>query len=159
MATPQTATPTPAPAPRKLTASLGKFQRREYQATQYIWPNLSKGFTREDFLNPDFYVHVAGKLRPSDWIECIAEDNSYYYLVRVIACASTWARTQIIFEAEGDPITADPTPERNLYKVDHISTGWRVIHRDSQKVLASGLPQRDDAERAIDKILEGKTKQ
>jgi len=158
MATPQTQTSTPAPAPRKIMGHAGKFKRRDFAATDYLWV-IEKGHTLEDLKNPEYWGHIAGKLRTNDHIWCAAEDNSFYCLARVVANASTWAKVQILLLTEDAGIEVDPTPERELYKIDHIATGWRVIHRNTGKTLASGLPRRDDAEAAITTLLAEKTKQ
>lgn len=158
MPTPQTQTSTAAPPPRRIMGRPQTFKRRDYVALDYHW-TIEKGHTVDDLKNPDYWGHIAGKLRPYDHIWFASEDGSLYGLARVIAVASTWAKVQIVFEAHSDPMEVDPTPERGLYKVDHIGTGWRVIHRDTGKVVKGELTRREDAEAAIDEIVAKKTKQ
>ena len=145
-------------APRRIAAQAPKLQRKDYVSTDY-WLTVEQGHTFEDLQNPDYYAHIARKLRTNTLIYANAADGSFFAMLRVVSCGDAWAKVQtIIFNGE-KIASGDPTPDRALYKIDHIGTGWRVIHRDTGKEMVRSLGQRGAAARFSDEILAAKTKQ
>ncbi len=109
-------------------------------------------------LNPDYYAHIARKLRTNTLIYANAADGRFFAILRVTSSSDNWAKVQVIHKVEDMIELGDPTPERAMYKIDRTAEGWRVIHRDTAKVIAAKLGTRLDAEAAVDQILDEKTR-
>jgi len=155
MATPQTQTSTPS-APR-LTGPANTLARREQVNTDYRWI-VPVGHKPEYLAIPDYWVHIAHKFRSNDEVIVICADQSWRVNFWITATDSTWVRGVAMQTFHAEPV-ADPTPERSMYKIDHIADGWRVIHKDTGKVLKGGIQHRAGAEAEIDKIIAKKTAQ
>ncbi len=67
--------------------------------------------------------------------------------------SDNWAKVQVIHKVDEQTELGDPTPDRAMYKIDHTQTGWRVIHRDTAKMLLDRLGTRADAESAVDQLV------
>ncbi len=157
MASTQTKTPAPAAPVRRITLIEKNFQRKDYVSTDY-WLTVEDGHNFEDLLNPDYFAHVARKLRTNTMIYANAADGRFFAILRVTSSSDNWAKVQVIHKVDEAVEIGDPTPDRGLYKIDHTQTGWRVIHRDTGTVLASQLPKRSDAEAAVDQLITEKLK-
>lgn len=158
MASTQTKTPEPAPLVRSIAAQPKTLQRKDFIATDY-WLTVEDGHQFDDLLNPDYYAHIARKLRTNTMIYVNAADGRFFAMLRVTSSGDAWAKVQVILKTEEAVEVGDPTPERGIYKIDHTQEGWRVIHRDTAKVIVAKLGTRVDAERFIDETVAAKSKQ
>lgn len=140
-------------APRKIVLNQARLQGKEFVAREYfVLPDA--GTRPDDMLNPDYWVHCARKLRNNTLITVRSEDGTFAGILIVLAASDTWARCEwLVLREFEDPIEADPTPERDLYKIDNVASGWRVIDKATGKALVIGLPQRADAEKFIDEHI------
>lgn len=88
--------------PSRMTGA--EFAHASYMAT------VEQGHTKEDLLNPNFWAHVAQKLRPYDEIKVRCDDDSFYATFLVLARDNTWAKLALISwtNLEDDVKTAIP---------------------------------------------------
>lgn len=116
------------------------------------WLFVPPGHGPDDLLNPDYWQHNARRLKTNTIVNVRAEDGSWFGMFLVVSAGDTWAKvvpilvakTETLVEADGDP-----TPMDKRFKIDHIGTGWRVIHRDTGKVIKDQLVTRTDAEKIV----------
>lgn len=137
---------------RKAQLPATHLQLAQY-VTQTYFTFIPVGHSPEDLLDPNYWMHWAKKLRPNYFIRVRAEDGSFDGELLVIQASDTWAKcVWFVFNerAESEQATADQTPLRDHYKLEANAKGWRVIHKPTGKVLAKDLPQRVDAEKALD---------
>lgn len=148
----------PTSARNRLTAAETRVQGLEYVSRSMAY-DVERGRTPADLLNPDYWVNIARKLRSKTTILCQAEDNSFVGLLFVFSASDTWAKVDFVWLKQYDaPVNGSEVPEHDLYKIDSISTGWRVILKANGKVMADGLVHRADAERFIDEQVAAKKK-
>jgi hypothetical protein len=112
----------------------------------------------EDVLKPEYWAHVASKLKPRCRIEVLAEDNSYFAELLVITCGKTFASVTVLryIDLSGKvpkPETAsDKTEGLDEFNtadhyVDYVTgqSRGRVIQRSSKNVVKEGFASKKDA--------------
>lgn len=102
----------------------------------------------EDMLRPAFWSHVAAKLHPSDRIEVIAEDGTYFAEFYVVSCGRNWAKVSLLRMHE----LAEDTPEVTKAVSSEYEVQWaggqekaRVIRLVDKQVLQAGLSSKKEA--------------
>lgn len=102
----------------------------------------------EDMLAPAFWSHVAAKLHPSDRIEVIAEDGSYFAEFYVVSCGRNWAKVSLLRMHE---LTED-TPEIAKNASSEYEVQWaggqekaRIVRLADKQVIQSGFPSKKEA--------------
>lgn len=135
-----------------------------FTGTEYAYNtwsvNAEQGTSREDLKSPDFWSHVAHKLRAGDEVRVLAEDHAYLARFLVVATDRTWARvheleyvdlrTQVE-EAEVAMIADD-------YEVKlRGPKRWSVIRKADRQVLQEQLHTEDDAREWLKKYLANPT--
>ncbi len=93
--------PTPAtlpePAKPKIPPKLtpDRIQGADFIRVVYaITPAI--GTEVEHFLKPEYWAHVAAKLRPHTRIEAVSEDNSWFAEMIVMSCGPNWAKVKVL---------------------------------------------------------------
>ena len=84
------------------------------------------GTKLEDMLKPEYWAHTGAKLHPTDRIEVIAEDNTWFAELFVVSCARNWAKVTTLRFVELAESTPDETPAIE-YKINW--GGQNVKHR------------------------------
>jgi len=116
------------------------------------WLTAPEGAEPEDLASPDWWQNIARRLRSNTIVHVRPADGRWYGQFLVLSAADTWAKVTPVLLAKTDTRAeedGDPTPMDKRFKIDHIATGWRVIHRDTGKVIKGGLAERSDAEKVI----------
>lgn len=145
-------------APRKIFLPASGMDRIEFKSTAY-WVTVPEGHTPDDLLNPEYWAHNARRIRGNSLIYVRATDGSFDGILMCVAASDGWAKMQwFLFNSRTEKTPIDPTPERQMYKIDNHAGNWRVIHRDTAAVLVKDLPRRIDAEKWIDSDIEQKRK-
>jgi hypothetical protein len=143
---------------RKFFLPPNNIQRKEFKSVDW-WATIPIGHVPNDLLQPEYWTHTARRLRTNAMIYVRAEDGTFDGALLVTAASDSWARVQwFVLNIRDEPMAIDPTPEYDLYKIDHISTGWRVINKATGKAMVDKLPLRIDAEKFIDQDIEDKRK-
>jgi hypothetical protein len=142
--------------PRKISLPATYLGLAQY-VTQTYFTLIPLGHAPDDLLRPEYWMHAAKKLRPNYFIRVRAEDGSFDGELLVIQASDTWAKCVwfILNErGDGERAAADYSPQRENYKLEPNARGWRVIEKASGKVIAKDLPQKADAEKALDVYLQ-----
>lgn len=123
---------------------------REFAAKDYNF-TVPTGTLPEELLRPSIWSNNAKKFRTGTYLHITAEDGTWAALYRVYAAGDTWAKVHQCWLSPitADAVDGDPTPPEARYKIDHIGSGWRVIHLTTGKVVKNNLPRRSDAEAFI----------
>lgn len=112
----------------------------------YVEPNT----TLEQLLKPEFWAHIAGKLKQYDQIEVKWDDGSHYATFLVIDAGPSWAQVfKLTFvDLGGKNIPAAPEfPFEVKWGGGHHK--FRIIRKADQAVIQSGLATKDIAEQAM----------
>jgi len=137
------------PIKKKITLLSDKFKGAEY--ARNIWSATSAvGVALEDVLKPEYWAHVAMKLTPSDRIEVVAEDGSFFAELYVQDKDKTWAKVFLLRHVVLDPLEKiDPTLD---FKVDWRGPANRygVIRKSDNTVIKDGFATKGEAARFID---------
>jgi hypothetical protein len=145
-----------APASRRIALPATYLSLAQYVSQTYF-TLVPLGHTPEDLLQPEYWMHAARKLRPNYFIRVRAEDGSFDGELLVIQASDTWAKCVwfILNRRDGsERADADYSPKRDNFKIEPNAKGWRVIEKASAKIIAKDLPQKVDAEKALDLYLE-----
>jgi hypothetical protein len=114
---------------------------------------IPTGHTREMIETPAYWCHVARKLKRHSRIEVVAEDFSFWGMLVVTASEEQWAQVWVVQWEVAETRAESTAPGTEDYKIDSIATGWRVIHKQTGRVIREGLGSRKDALDAIDEAL------
>lgn len=123
---------------------------------------LPQGTKFEDVKDPAFWAHTASKLHPTDRIEVLDEEGTFFAELLVVACARNWAKVSVLrFHELTESIpdakqqTSDAMKEeRAKYKVDwQQGTKARVIRLSDKQTLVDNLPSKADAEKWLTTYL------
>ena len=128
-------------APRKVRElDTNRMQECEYKRT--IWVVTAHENTLlEDLLVPEYWAHVAEKLRPFARIEARADDGSWYAEYLVLESSRRWARLHLL--SQHNLTTSDVSLSQakfGEYTVKHRGPEreWSVIRRSDNEMLHEG---------------------
>lgn len=144
--------PTPEEPDRKVKAPNPTALKMKSEVSLDYWLNAPEGTEPEDLANADWWQNIARRLKTNTIVHVRPADGRWYGQFLVTSAADTWAKVSPVLLARTDARAeedGDPTPMDKRFKIDHIATGWRVIHRDTGKVIKSGLSERGDAEKIV----------
>ena len=98
-----------------------------------------------DFLQPEFYAHVAKDMRPMDHVEIRTDDGTYWAELLVTEAAANWAKVHLLREAKLQPAGDQPTDKRFRieWKGPHLK--HCVIRAKDSSVIHSGDALRKDS--------------
>jgi replicative DNA helicase len=112
----------------------------------------------EDVLKPEYWAHVASKLKPRCRIEVLAEDNSYFAELLVVTCGKTFASVTVLRHIDLTGKVAKPqTAPDNTEGLGEFSTAdhyvdyvqgqskGRVIQRATKIVVKDGFASKKEA--------------
>lgn len=124
-------------------------KQREFTAKDFSL-TVPVGFQPEELLRPSIWAHQAKRFAKGTYIHVDTEEGTWAALFRVQSAGETWAKvhlcwiTEIKALKEGQVAALD-----DMYKIDHVPAGWRVIHKESAKTLKEKLTTRFEAEQYV----------
>lgn len=112
--------------------------------------------TDADLVAPEFWAHVAARLRRFQRVEVLNEAGRWVGEVCVADCGRVWARVVVVFmvnleaPAEG---TRDADP-RAGYRIEfRAHERFRIRRMSDDAIIESGLATKRDAEARLDNYL------
>lgn len=115
----KTETPAKAETARKVQElNPSRMKECEFERTTYV-ATAHEQTQPEDLLEPEYWSHVAEKLKPWDKIEARADDGSWYAEYLVLDTSCRWARLALL--AKYDLTTSDVSlsqAARDEYKIE-----------------------------------------
>jgi hypothetical protein len=130
------------PAPRLRHA---RFELAEQCRTVYfVKPEM--GTTVNDMLAPEYWTHVASKLKSLDRIEAVAEDGSWFADFIVLHGGAVSAKVVLLHRVQLE--TVDPAAmetETHEVKWRGPVVKWSVVRKSDGLVLKDGFPSKADA--------------
>lgn len=117
---------------------------------------LPFGIKFEEVLNPEYWAHTASKLHPTDRIEIMDEEGTYFAEVMVISCAKNWAKVSVLRFNELSEAIPEAKAEgvkgiedrKNEFKIDWTQASKaRVIRISDRQVIQENFPSKADAEK------------
>jgi len=103
----------------------------------------------EDTLKPEYWTHVASKMRAKDRIELTAEDGTWFAELFVVAAAANWAKVSVlrfVELAEAKPGTKSSTPEQFVASWGGPKNLWRVNRKSDKALLKDGFESKELAQ-------------
>ena len=134
------AAPIELPARKVRELDANRMQECEFKRT--IWVVTAHEHTiPEDLLVPEYWAHVAEKLRPFSRIEARADDGSWYAEYIVLEASRRWARLHML--SSHNLTTSDVSLSQAKfaeYLVQHRGPErqWSVIRRSDSEMLHEG---------------------
>lgn len=102
----------------------------------------------EDMLQPAFWSHVAAKLHPSDRVEVIAEDGTYFAEFYVVSCGRNWAKVSLMRMhdlSEDEPKTEKPASGEYEVQWAGGQEKARIVRLVDKQVIQSGFASKKEA--------------
>lgn len=104
---------------------------------------VEAGVTLEDCKNPEFWMHVADKVRPSDKINVYAADQSFYAELLALSVNRVEVRVAVIHHVDLSGATNGEGLGAELAKYDITWAGpahkFRIVHKSSADVVKDGF--------------------
>ena len=96
----------------------------------------------EDLLVPDYWAHVADRMKQYDRVEALANDGTWWAEYIVVACGRAYAQLRLLRKASLDPVTLNKELSQALraYEVCHRGphSQWSVIRLSDNQVVHEG---------------------
>lgn len=118
------------------------FKAAEYEFTVYC-ATIENGATFQDILEPEYWMHVADRVRPSDVIRAIAADQTFYAELLVLRKSRTEVFVAVLNHVDLTKFSMGEDLSREVEKYD-ISWGgpankFRVTYRRTGDVIRDGF--------------------
>lgn len=141
------------PAPRKLLPS--RFKQAEL--VRNVWAIVPPAGTAfEEVLDRKYWSHVSTSLKPSDRVEVLAEDGSYFAELIVRATGPQWADVSVLRKCDLDAVS--------LADDSAVSVEWRgphhrfcVVRTSDKQIIKGGFAEKADANKHAANIAGGVT--
>lgn len=128
-----------------------RFKSAEYERVAYV-VTAHENTVPSDLLKPEYWAHVAAKLRSYDRIEARANDETWYAEYLVVKAGSNWANVIML---DAWPLTSQDVIESVASASSALEAQWRgphskwsVIRKSDKAVLKEGM-SKDEANRWI----------
>lgn len=120
----------------------GEFAETQYTTKSYD-ATVESGTTFEDIQKPEFWMHVADKLRPSFKVFVYAADQTFYAELLVLRANRVEAQVAVLNHVDLTRATNGDELGRELEKYDIGYAGpankFRIVHRASRDVVRDGF--------------------
>ena len=105
--------------------------------TSYI--ELPRGVSLDDALRPEFWAHIAHKLKPRSRILVDAEDGSFSAMLKVHSASRLEAIVTVEWRSEAAPVRVAMKPE-DAFDVHYVGTKakWRISRKSDGKTISDG---------------------
>lgn len=134
---------------------MNQAQEKELHLTQHATLDYThdprEGTAFEELLKPEYWAHVAHKLRPQTIIKVTPEDGSYWAELLVLSCDRLWAKVFVMRNYDLQAVAADPASIATL--ADGFEVQWKgptkkhvVIRKSDSTILQEGIQQKADAQ-------------
>lgn len=114
----------------------GQYERTHWVATAHA------NTQPEDLLKPEYFSHVAAKLRPWDKIEARADDGTWYAEFLVLESGRNWARVVMLTKHNLTSADVAQSQAQAMSKLEIVYRGphskWSVIRKADNEVLHEG---------------------
>ena len=133
-----------------MTLNVSRMKLAEFD--RVVWSVIPEAGTNlQTMLAPEYWAHVADRLRPWAKIEVISEDGSYYAELLVKDCGRTWAKVVPISFIKLDQLVQSEDPT-NRDVVDGFEVAfkgpkrkWSVIRLKDGEYMRQEMGSREEA--------------
>jgi len=136
---------------RKVQLAQGRFKNVEFvRKTWHATP--AEGHTFEDVLNPEYWSHMANKVKVGDHIEVLPEDQTYWALLMVTDVGRVAARVMVLHQVqfkENLPVPGESVPAEFEVAWKGPQMKWAVIRLSDRSVVLRDFPSREEASKAL----------
>lgn len=142
---------------RRKQAQESALQPQDFARSVYCL-SVDRGVSLEEVLKPDFWAHVAYRLKPSDRIDVYTEDSSYYAELLVVGTNRTNASVVVIHKidlAKSVRTIGVPVDSASQYEVvwGTPATKYQVIRKADGFVFSNGHADANAAWASLHKSL------
>lgn len=141
---------------RKPPAPIGseRFKSGEYERQVHV-ANADEGTTPADLTHPDYWAHVADKLKAWDLIEVRANNGTWFAQLLVLDVSRAWARVHTLSVHMLSDYDVSQTQAQMPYYIKHNGPQdkWTVIRRADGEIVSKEHSQASDAKRWMDERL------
>ena len=132
---------------KKRSVQVNPNRMKRAETLRTLWcVNAQPGSIREDFLQPEYWSHIAALLEPLHRLEVRADDGTYWAEYLVISCERTWAKVKELRWVDLTEVAEEDlslTEYKYLFRGPHCKHS--VIRIKDKVVMAEKLPTKDDA--------------
>lgn len=130
-----------------------RFKNAEYERAIHV-ATLESGVTWEDAQAPEFWAHVAAKVRRYDHIEVRTDDSSFWGELLVMDSGKGYVKTSVLrfVELASAPVKSDGAAGyKIMWKGPHHK--FTVIRESDSLPIHSGEPEKSGAEKWLEAHL------
>lgn len=110
--------------------------------------------TEADLMAPEFWSHIASRLRRFQRVEVLNECGRWLSEVCVADCGRVWARVVVMWTVSLEGASSDEADPRSAYKIEYRAPDHYRIKRISDgAVVEKGFTTKRDAEVRLDSYL------
>lgn len=136
--------------PNQQRVNLAEYRRQEWVVTP------EAGVTLQNLLDPTFWSHVSGRMKPMDIVEVFIEDGSAYYRMMVTSCNRIAANLIVLYSKdltaeEQETFNTPVASAANNYeaKWQGPAEKWIVLRTKDKAKVKTGFGSREEAEAHI----------
>jgi hypothetical protein len=140
----------------KRAVTLSPAGATQAEQVRNIWAITTEyGTTREDIEKPEYWSHVAARLRPRDRIEVMSGGGDFYAEYMVLSRDRTWAKvvaTTYIDLTKAGAVSAEQAISiMDGYEIKHRGPKrWSVLRKDDRAVLQEGMQSEEDCKKWLE---------
>lgn len=125
----------PIPKPK---ISINDFKPAEFERT--VWGvTLKIGQTRDDLLRPDFYAHIASRVRMNHRFEVLHEEGNYFAELIVLSAGKVGVKVAFLREVDLRELDATVVDETEFYIKLRGPKKWSILRRADQSIVEEGI--------------------
>lgn len=135
----------------------GRIKAAEFVQVRYV-VRPEAGVTLEQMLDPAYWTHVSRKMKAGDHVEVIADDNTWYAELLVLAAGPVWAKVAIINERSLLKTVEVAESETTDHPGFEIKWGgnidkFRVIRTEDNEIISRGHDKKVEAAVWLDEYV------
>lgn len=120
------------------------FREAEYRRTEYL-VTADQGTTIEDLLTPEYWSHVAGRLRVHDRVDVHAADGSWFVEMLVRSANRSGANLVVLHRHSFVAGAGVSTAEGNIdVRFRGATAKWSAIRKSDKKILIEGCDTEEE---------------
>lgn len=126
-----------------------KLQTADFKLAQYaysVWAiELKFGQTRSELLRPDFYAHIAARLKKNDRIEVLHEEGNYFAELIVVSAEKIGIKVGFLRELTFETLERSEVDSSEFYTKFRGPRRWSILRHADHSVVEENIPTEGQA--------------
>ena len=141
------AKPSLKPLPKQKLA-MGDFKIADFLRTQWCI-SLKPGQSREDFMRPDFWAHVAARVKKNDRVEILHDEGSYFAEVIVVSVEKLGVKVALLREHNLNELESTQVDQSEFYVKFRGPRKWSILRQSDHQVIDENIETEGQAKQRL----------